>query len=275
MVQFVNFKTTEDKIQDSLSTGITDLLNNLSSQKQRERGLEAIMPGLGQAAPLSDQLIGSALKGKSKGLETAPFSEYGKQFDKLRESGSAARQLTETARELLGDLPQARTGALAGYIPASLQSDAGQRFTRNLNKLVLLSAQSGKGLPSQMRLKLEQLAKPQMNYSKTAIENILKDIISDPESQKFIARSQALEELENQWQGNIPKNYTAILNERTNSILKDLKRESKGKKQSVESKSEQPKGSVAGQKAFAVNKKTGERMPIEWNGLEWVPSNEQ
>lgn len=148
--------------------------------------------------------------------------QYTKYAEKIEESGRPSRQaakLVDEALELM-DTGKVISGIKGKYTPAFLQSEEGQALMSKLNKLVLIQAQLGKGVPSKLRLSLEELSKPAVWQQPKVIRKLLNDIKYDPEVQRDIYLDKAREQVEMQYGDNLPKNFKPIIQERANLLQK-------------------------------------------------------
>ncbi len=90
----------------------------------------------------------------------------------------------------------AQIGALRGAIPSRLQNDVTQALAAKFNAIVTKKAQLGKGVPSKMRLLLEQASKPDIWMKPKAVEYLLNNLLkSSTDSElKEIAKDQVVSE---------------------------------------------------------------------------------
>ncbi len=127
---------------------------------------------------------------------------YLKELEQKVPVAMEAKEYINDIKNLLdtGKVQSGITGAITSGLPfglgTPLQNKETQDFASAINKLVILEAQRGKGLPSKFRLLLEQAAKPGLNQRpevQKAIINRLdrqvQDILLEDE-----ARSQVVEE---------------------------------------------------------------------------------
>ena len=148
--------------------------------------------------------------------------QYTKYAYKIEEAGRPSRQaaqLVDDALELL-DTGKVVSGLKGRLTPKELQSEEGQALLSKLSKLVLIQAQLGKGVPSKLRLSLEELAKPAVWQQPKVIRKLLNDIKYDPEVQRDIYLDKAREQVEMQYGDNLPKNFKPIIQERANLLQK-------------------------------------------------------
>lgn len=181
-------------------------------------------------------------------------------FSDIQESGSAARRVVNTAQEVKNLLStgKAITGAIARITPKELQTPEGQALISKINELVLLKAQLGKGVPSRMRLTLEELAKPAIWQKPQTINKLVNDIINDPEFLKDIYRDEAREKLLQEYP-EIPKDFRKIIEKESKNLLKQ--RSLKSLEQALPAKDNEGK--------IARNPETGQRAQ-SIDG-KWVP----
>lgn len=176
-------------------------------------------------------------------------------FKEIRESAVAPRKIISTAEQIreLVESGKAKTGIQGRFTPAWLQTPEGQELTAKLNDVVLLKAQLGKGVPTKMRLTLEELSKPAIWQQPKAILRLVDDLIKDPEFNKEVALDRALEEFQDQWQ-TIPKNYESLIKKRAHEISKSTL----SGRSTAELEKKLPAKDYPGK--VAVNPKTGQRM---------------
>ena len=184
----------------------------------------------------------------------------------IREKSVPARQAVELSDNLLKILKtgKVKTGLRGLLTPNFLQSQEGQEFLSGINQLVLLKAQLGKGVPTKLRLTLEQLSKPDVWQKPKTIENLLTKMRNDPEVQKAIAESEALQNILGENEAVQPKNLRALVNRETDKLLK-TKKESLTKESSF-TKETLPLASNYKEGQRARNPDTGEYEYIIRNG---------
>lgn len=142
-------------------------------------------------------------------------------FKAIEEKAVPARSTVKLAKEAL-DIIKTRkpvTGVLGRITPEYLQTDEGQELVSKLKQIVLTRAQLGKGVPTRMRLILEEGAKAQIWQQPKVIESILKSTMEDPEINLDIAKDQARQEILEKYD-TLPKNWETLVNKRTNEIVK-------------------------------------------------------
>jgi hypothetical protein len=188
-------------------------------------------------------------------------------FKEIKENGVPSRKIVKLATDIKDLLKtnKALTGVAGRLTPKELQTPEGQVLLAKINDLVLQKAQLGKGVPSKLRLTLEELAKPAIWQKPKAILKLVNDIADDPELQRFISLDEAREKLvqENEF---LPRNFESL-------IEKEAKQIRKGRKQETSLKSLQealPAKDHEGE--FATNPETGERAQSV-NG-KWVKVGE-
>jgi hypothetical protein len=181
------------------------------------------------------------------------------------EAAVPANQLVKLSNQGLELLKtgKAITGAAGRITPEFLQSDEGQQLVSVLKQIVLIKSQLGKGVPSRLRLALEEGAKAQIWQQPKVIEKLLSENIKDPEVQKAIAGDEALQKI--LLEGSQPENLKSALAKSTHEILKQ-----KTKPQTNEFTELPPAAQFDGK--IAKNPATGQRMKSV-NG-QWVPIKE-
>lgn len=112
--------------------------------------------------------------------------------------------------------PIVQLGAVKGLIPGRLQNAETQALVAKFNEIVTKKAQLGRGVPSRMRLLLEQASKPQTWMNPRAVEYLLNEILKSTTSEELseIAKDQIISEHGNrQPRGleNLTKNRKKIL----------------------------------------------------------------
>ncbi len=187
-------------------------------------------------------------------------------FKDISDKGAPASELLSTANEALNVLKtgKAFTGLKGALTPSVLQTEEGQLLDTLLNRIVILKAQQGKGLPTKTRLELEKLGKAGTWQKPKVIEKILNMTINDPEVMKNASNYQAFEDVNKQFGGEYPNNIKSLISERASELEKGL-----SKKQELSPKSLPPaKGKKDG--TYARNPLTGKIGYTVQNG-EWVP----
>lgn len=187
----------------------------------------------------------------------------------IEEAGSPARKIRYAASNALKILNtgKAFTGISGAITPTLLQSEEGQELVTLLNDIVLQKAQLGKGVPSRLRLQLEQLSKADIWQKPKVIKNILTRTLNDPEVLKDSAKAQALEEIGAEFEDNLPENAKSLVAKRAKEIEKELRAPaSKFTKESLPDPSKYKEGQVA------KNPETGEIEYIIENG-KWEKYN--
>lgn len=186
------------------------------------------------------------------------------QLTKIEETGRPARQLRKLSQEALGLVDKAYTGIKGKITPQYLQSEEGQELITKLNQIVLMRAQQGKGVPSRLRLALEEGSKAAIWQKPQVIKNILNELSNDPEILKDIARDQAREELIEEYEGSLPANSIGKINKRSKEILSELKQSHQAEQELAPLPS--AAGLAEGQRA--KNPNTGQYEYIVRNG-QW------
>ena len=188
-------------------------------------------------------------------------------FKGIKEQAIPARKIVKLATDIkdLVNTNKAFTGISGRLTPKELQTPEGQVLLAKINDLVLQKAQLGKGVPSKLRLTLEELAKPAIWQKPKALLKLVSDIAEDPELQKFISLDESREKLIQEHE-NIPKNFESI-------IEKEAKLIRKGRKEEFSLRSlEEALPAKDHEGEFATNPETGERAQVV-NG-KWVKVKE-
>jgi len=271
--QFIDIEHPQEQLLKSAGSGLEQVLSTLGTgleKRNEKKALESLLgPGAGMAANLSPDIKKAYVteRVKQPAMQQRADAKRQEQLQRMAspelkekiEGGNTAREMVHTAKNMLANLPNTSTGLVSGQIPTSWRGAAGQKFIRDANRLVLLSAQSGKGLPTRARLKLEEAAKINPSMQPEAIEEILNDIITSPEIIKAMAEAQAAEQLEEQWGGNYPNDYRRQYRTLSKKIEKELKQGAKKSEESV----------PVGTEEEWVNNKTGEPFKVRYDGKGW------
>ncbi len=182
----------------------------------------------------------------------------------IEEEGIPARQtlkLVDDIEKVVGT-SKAVTGVAGKFLPNFLQTPEGQELNSLFNQLVVLKAQLGKGVPSKLRLQLEELSKPAIWQDPSAIKKQLNRIKNDPEIQRYVAKDQAREELLGEFEGKVPRDLPSLIDKRSKEIISEKNKSQKSRV--VEGgDSSYPDG------AQAKNPKTGKIDLVTKNG-KWV-----
>lgn len=113
--------------------------------------------------------------------QNAPFKK------RVTDSLTQSKQIVNLGQEIkdLASHPDAQLGAIKSLTPTRFMNATTQALVAKINELVTLKAQLGKGVPSRMRLILEQAAKPQVyqraqtiNYLVDSIQNAAKETVA-------------------------------------------------------------------------------------------------
>lgn len=118
-------------------------------------------------------------------LEKGKLAEYEKLEPFLKgqaEDYKNAKNLSVVARRMKENLlkNKKKWPGVTGYLPSSVFRDADiRKYIADANKLVLLSASSRKGQPTNFKVRLEQLTKPELNQPVQTQLDLLDDYIND------------------------------------------------------------------------------------------------
>lgn len=132
-----------------------------------------------------------------------------------REDFKYANQLKKVAQRMLSTLEKNKekfpTGAVS-YVPETLFRDPDIRnYARDANQLVLIKAGSRKGQPTNFKVKLEQMAKVNLNQPiETQIQG-LKDIIND--SDEVFTKQKLFDDIRKKNKGNYPRDLGELLSQ--------------------------------------------------------------
>jgi hypothetical protein len=112
--------------------------------------------------------------------ESAEAKEY---LSSLRKRVEPATDLYETVNEVKAILqnPNLQIGPIKSLVPSSFQNSETQALVSKLNEIVTKKSQLGKGVPSKMRLQLEQLSKPQIWQRPETIKKLINSLATDLE----------------------------------------------------------------------------------------------
>lgn len=183
-------------------------------------------------------------------------------FKDIQEKAVPARQLVKYAEDALKNIDKAYTGLRGKITPAYLQSEEGQKLISDLDNIVLLRSQQGKGVPTRMRLILEQGAKAQIWQQPKVIKEILNDILKDPDVLNPIYKDQARSDILEKYGDALPSNFQSLLEKETKKIAHSKTKEKAASftKESLPAPTNYPEG------AKAKNPVTGEYQFIIKNG---------
>lgn len=183
-------------------------------------------------------------------------------FKEIQEKAVPSRQLVKYAEDALKNIDKAYTGLRGKFTPAYLQTDEGQKLISDLDNIVLLRAQQGKGVPTKMRLILEQGAKAQVWQQPKVIKEILNDILKDPDVLNPIYRDEARSDILEKYGDALPNNFQSLLEKETKKIAHSKTKEKAASftKESLPAPTNYPEG------AKAKNPVTGEYQFIIKNG---------
>ena len=190
-----------------------------------------------------------------------------RQIESEAKPARIVKTLAEEAREIVRT-GKAKTGVSGFLTPKYFQSQQGQRLTSKLNQIVIQKAQLGKGVPSKLRLALEEGSKAAIWQHPKVIESILNDIINDPELQREIARDEARVKLSEKYGSNIPSNIISEIDKEAQISMHNAKKESASKF----NKASLPSAKAYSEGAKAKNPITGEYSFIVRNG-KWEEYN--
>ena len=118
-------------------------------------------------------------------LEKGKLAEYEKLEPFLKgqaEDYKNAKNLSVVARRMKENLlkNKKKWPGVTGYLPSGVFRDADiRKYIADANKLVLLSASSRKGQPTNFKVRLEQLTKPELNQPIQTQLDLLDDYIKD------------------------------------------------------------------------------------------------
>lgn|SRR5574338_7293 len=137
-------------------------------------------------------------------------------LDSLEKRADVSREIadvSQTALELLNARDAngkrlANVGAIGSYIPLRWQNDTTQKLSALFNRLVSLYSQRGKGVPSRMRILLEQAAKADLWQKPETIEFILERMAR--ESFKDTQESRIAEQLVEKSGGRQPQGLKSL-----------------------------------------------------------------
>lgn len=196
------------------------------------------------------------------------FKENAPVLEKIEDRGTESRRLLNLSDDLLGilDSGEVVTGIGGKLLPDFLQTPKGQEFQSKLNELVLAKAESGKGVPSRVRLLLEQTSKPNIWQSPKTLKSLLDKIKNNPEVQKNIAMDAARSELEEKFGEDQPRNIKTLIQKRAHELTP------KGNKEITLDMEAMPPAELYTGRTL-TNAETGEQL-ISRNG-QWVPLREE
>lgn len=137
----------------------------------------------------------------------------------IRESKPIAQQTQNLAKEMLTllDTGKVKSG-LKGYVPEALQNPESQQFIAKANTLAGLIAASGKGVPTNFKIKLAQISKPNITQSSATQRKLLNDLIKD--TQKILLKDEARQAIIDENDGVQPKNIESLIKKRVHQLSK-------------------------------------------------------
>lgn len=259
----IQFASAPEAVQKSLLDRLEGV--NLGIQQPAQPVIE----GQPQAAAQQGVSIGAspAERRHRELLNEQRLARVDKVAEKIEQQATPARQVVNLAKDALDVLNtgKAITGVAGRITPEFLQTEQGQELISKLKQIVLVRSQLGKGVPSRMRLILEEGAKAQIWQQPKVIKSILESMVKDPEIQKDIATAEAKNQVLEEYGDKLPANFNSLINKKAKEILKS---QEQGKQNTFE---ELPPASQFEGK-IAKNPATGERMKSV-NG-QWVPFTE-
>lgn len=213
---------------------IEKIVSQKIKQPNEEAYAQAILGGVGGApsAQVSGQskprLTGEQALKLAQLRETQQSNiraENSPYLKSLEAEAAPARTLKEDVKEALRlfDLKDAKgnriaqVGALSGSIPAIAQNEVTQALRAKFNEIVTKKAQLGKGVPSRMRLLLEQASKPDVWMKPKAIEYLLNSLIKSSTEPEL--KEQAKDQIIRENGGYQPRNLENLTKERA-KVLK-------------------------------------------------------
>lgn len=138
----------------------------------------------------------------------------------IKDIGSRMKQLLDT-----GNVRTGLVGGAAQYLPASFFNDETQQMISLSNELAGLIAASGKGVPTNFKIKLAQISKPHIGQSAETMKSLLDNLIkkADPVLRQDKARLAILEEN----QGRIPENLENLVKKKAHGFKKEAEKPKK------------------------------------------------
>lgn len=224
--------------RETYASALQELLGGGAQQPQQPLGApEASAPGLnipkkGLTESQATKLAELGLKKQEKvASEKAANQRHIEKLnapvlEKIEEKAIPAKTLNKLSNELLQllDTGKVITGLKGRFTPKELQTEEGQQFLAKINQLVLQKAQLGKGVPTKLRLSLEQLSKPDIWQKPKAIRRLLQDIQNDELIQEDIAKDLAREQILQESGESQPRNIKSLIEKRAKEIIKNTKK---------------------------------------------------
>lgn len=199
-------------------------------QQQSPGGL-AIQPGLNaqQATKLAELGLrkkeieeNRALKQEAANLKKQEAIQKRNEpfLKEIRESKPIAQKTFDLATQMkqLLDTGKVRSG-LGGYIPNAIQNPETQQFIAKSNELAGLIASSGKGVPTNFKIKLAQISKPEVTQSEATKRALLDGLVKD--AQKILLKDEARQQIIDEHNGKEPENIESLVKRRVHKLKKE------------------------------------------------------
>ena len=262
-------------LTQSLTTGLSGGLQALAQHKTnqlKQRNLASALERLGLPQELSNispqlqqailpQVTKQALAPKTSGAQTGTQKEINKStarfVDKFKEKASVADQIVKNSQEMLNLLRSGNvaTGA-GGLLPSFLQNEESQRFDALANEVAALKAKQTGGNPTNFKIKLMQLTKPNLLQKPGAQEKLLQKLLS--EELETTRENQVLDDLLQEYEGNVPYNIESLIKKRARQL--------------EASETEQENNDFSAND-FQHPEQWQPGSQIEWEGKEYVQKN--
>jgi hypothetical protein len=212
--------------------GVNPMLGENEGPDYGEQFLKSVGPARNpeQLAKNQAKAAEFSIKGQQKNLE---LNE--KRQEKIRpyvlkrtEQFENQRKASNLAKEMLANIEKNKSkwpGAIKGNLPSWAQSvlirDPDLRtYSANANELVTLMAGTRKGLPTNFKLKMEQLAKSDFSQPIETQEEILKKIVALGDEESTV--NQYIDSLSDQY-GNYPVKLPSLVAKFENALDNPLK----------------------------------------------------
>lgn len=205
----------ENKLKQAQQSQWSNVVNQIlggSSQQEGSQSLQ-VPPGLNEKTVLP--LAQLAFKKQSEDRKASEF-EHKQDVatqEKLEpflrgqsEDYNNAKKIYTKAKSMLGILKKNKEKwpTVTGYLPEVLQRDPEVRkYIADANNLVTLLSGSRKGIPTNFKIKLEQLSKPSLTQPYETQVGLLEDLLKDAD--RVFLTQKKISDLKKQHGGKLPR----------------------------------------------------------------------
>ena len=205
----IGSKTQAPRLNERQATKLAEI--NLKKQEMEQRqslARQAREERLNRAQVVKEEKIADKAKPYITKLATAaPLAT------KMKTLSNDMLDLINTGKVATGI-----SGTAAEKFP-QFSSNETQQFIAKSNELAGLLAASGKGVPTNFKIKLAQISKPIINQSKATQTKLIKDIIKEVEP--ILLEERASKEIIDEHNGKIPDNFENLVKKRTHKLIKE------------------------------------------------------